>query len=60
MRGKGTYAILRELHTWETDPSALAACEKLVQVREGNWDFLPTSGVSESGLVVAPLQVLTL
>lgn len=36
VRQKGTYFILRELHKWETDPSALAACEKLVQVLIGD------------------------
>uniref|UniRef100_A0A8D0HKR6 Protein HGH1 C-terminal domain-containing protein n=1 Tax=Sphenodon punctatus TaxID=8508 RepID=A0A8D0HKR6_SPHPU len=32
VRGKGTYPVLRELHTWETDPGARTACEKLIQV----------------------------
>lgn len=34
VRERGTYVVLRELHRWEQDPAALAACEKLIQVRK--------------------------
>ncbi|XP_060628784.2 protein HGH1 homolog [Anolis sagrei] len=32
VREKGTYLVLRELHRWEADPGARAACEKVIQV----------------------------
>ncbi|NXN64579.1 HGH1 protein, partial [Himantopus himantopus] len=36
VREKGTYLVLRELHGWEREPEALAACEKLIQVLIGD------------------------
>ncbi|NWR56018.1 HGH1 protein, partial [Bucorvus abyssinicus] len=36
VRDRGTYVVLRELHRWEQDPAALAACEKLIQVLIGD------------------------
>ncbi|KAM6089037.1 protein HGH1 homolog [Chlamydotis macqueenii] len=32
LRERGAYPVLRELHRWEREPEALAACEKLIQV----------------------------
>lgn len=32
IRNKNTYVILRELHKWEKDKKALAACENLVDI----------------------------
>lgn len=32
IRDKNTYVILRELHKWEKDKKALAACENLVDI----------------------------
>ncbi|NWQ97431.1 HGH1 protein, partial [Burhinus bistriatus] len=36
VREKGTYLVLRELHSWEREPEVLAACEKLIQVLIGD------------------------
>ncbi|NXE17072.1 HGH1 protein, partial [Lophotis ruficrista] len=36
VRESGAYLILRELHRWEREPEALAACEKLIQVLIGD------------------------
>ncbi|KAM9386753.1 protein HGH1 homolog [Phaethornis superciliosus] len=35
LREKGTFLILRELHSWEQEPSVVAACENLIQVLIG-------------------------
>ncbi|XP_044309265.1 protein HGH1 homolog [Varanus komodoensis] len=32
LRAKGTYLVLRELHGWEADAGARAACEKVIHV----------------------------
>ena len=32
LREKQTYLIMRELHKWEKDPLALAACENLIGI----------------------------
>ncbi|NXH09374.1 HGH1 protein, partial [Bucco capensis] len=36
LRDKGTYVVLRELHSWEQEPDVLVACEKLIQVLIGD------------------------
>ncbi|KAJ6661495.1 hypothetical protein lerEdw1_014404 [Lerista edwardsae] len=54
VRERGAYVILRELHKWETDPSALAACEKLVQVLIGDE---PEAGMENLLEVAVPAGV---
>ncbi|XP_013001214.1 protein HGH1 homolog isoform X3 [Cavia porcellus] len=36
VRDQGAYLILRELHTWESEPDVQMACEKLIQVLIGD------------------------
>ncbi|XP_075271450.1 protein HGH1 homolog [Opisthocomus hoazin] len=36
VRAQGAYVVLRELHAWEREPAARAACEKLIQVLIGD------------------------
>ncbi|XP_038616583.1 protein HGH1 homolog [Tachyglossus aculeatus] len=36
VRDQGAYLVLRELHSWEPDPSVRSACEKLIQVLIGD------------------------
>ncbi|XP_048850022.1 protein HGH1 homolog [Brienomyrus brachyistius] len=36
LKSKNVYPIMREFHKWETEPSVISACEKLVQVLIGD------------------------
>lgn len=36
VRDQGAYLILRELHSWESEPDVRVACEKLIQVLIGD------------------------
>ncbi|XP_072855559.2 protein HGH1 homolog isoform X1 [Pogona vitticeps] len=54
VREKGTYVILRELHRWEGDPRALAACEKVIQVLIGDE---PQAGMENLLEVEIPAEV---
>ncbi|NWT96710.1 HGH1 protein, partial [Urocynchramus pylzowi] len=36
LRSRGSYLVLRELHSWERQPEVLSACRKLIQVLIGD------------------------
>ena len=48
---KNTYVIMRELHKWETDERARAACEKLVHLLISDE---PERGMEDLHKVVIP------
>lgn len=47
VRNKNTYVILRELHKWERDHEAKAACENLVDILIRNEEEIGAENLKE-------------
>ncbi|NXD04318.1 HGH1 protein, partial [Certhia familiaris] len=54
VRSRGSYLVLRELHTWEKNPEVLRTCEKVIQVVIGDE---PEEGLENLLEVTIPEEV---